>query len=243
MSDITAVFIDDGGVMNDNILRAPEWQRLVGEYFAPRLGGDNMTWIEANRLVFAGLESVLHTGPGEQDYITWFEAYQLRWLREMSTFVGVTVPTDDAQCLKMVWQASDYITHRVRTAYPGVADAIRSLYKKGFSLFTASGQHSRELEGYLKGMGIRECFNTLYGSDLINQGKYSVEFYSCIFKHSGVDPDHALVVDDTLHNLVWAASLGVKTCLISDNPNKDIEVNLIIPVLKDLPAALEKLIS
>lgn len=33
------IFVDDGGVMNDNRLRAPQWRRLLGEFFPPRLGG------------------------------------------------------------------------------------------------------------------------------------------------------------------------------------------------------------
>ncbi len=32
------ILLDDGGVMNDNRLRGEQWQRLVGEFFAPRLG-------------------------------------------------------------------------------------------------------------------------------------------------------------------------------------------------------------
>lgn len=240
MSEITALFIDDGGVMNDNALRAPEWQRLVGEYFTPRLGGDITIWNEANRVVFARLEQILHVGPGEQDYITWFEDYQLRWLRDMVGFVGVTVPGNDAQCLELVWQASDYITQRVRSGYHGVVDAVRRLKRNGFTLFTSSGEHSRELEGYLKGMGIRDYFNTLYGSDIINQGKYSIEFYRRVFDHSGVVPEHALVVDDRLHNLIWAASLGAKTCLVGADPHHGGRVDMFIASLSDLPVALEK---
>jgi hypothetical protein len=33
------VFIDDGGVMNDNNERGLQWHRLVGEYFVPREPG------------------------------------------------------------------------------------------------------------------------------------------------------------------------------------------------------------
>ena len=33
------IFLDDGGVMNDNNTRALQWQRLVSEFFAPLLGG------------------------------------------------------------------------------------------------------------------------------------------------------------------------------------------------------------
>lgn len=51
LSRIEAVFLDDGGVMNGNALRAPQWRRMVGEYFPSRLGGDVAAWAAANREV------------------------------------------------------------------------------------------------------------------------------------------------------------------------------------------------
>ena len=30
------VFLDDGGVMNNNELRGPQWQRLIGDAFSAR---------------------------------------------------------------------------------------------------------------------------------------------------------------------------------------------------------------
>ena len=47
------IFLDDGGVLNDNERRAVEWQRLIGKYLSPRLGGEPLRWAEANRVVFA----------------------------------------------------------------------------------------------------------------------------------------------------------------------------------------------
>ncbi|MCX8212923.1 MAG: hypothetical protein OTJ97_00160 [SAR202 cluster bacterium] len=45
---VTTIFLDDGGVMNDNTLRGREWQRHVGEYLSPRLGGSLQAWGNAN---------------------------------------------------------------------------------------------------------------------------------------------------------------------------------------------------
>ena len=44
------VFLDDGGVMNDNSQRGFQWRRLVGEFFVPLLGGTSEAWVEANRI-------------------------------------------------------------------------------------------------------------------------------------------------------------------------------------------------
>lgn len=238
MPEITTLFIDDGGVMNDNALRGTEWRRLVAEFFVPILGGDDAVWQEANRAVIDAILKLMAVCPEEQDYAAWWDACQVQWLQEMAAFVGVTVPADNAQCLKMACDGISYITERVRSAYPGAAKAIQALRGMGFTLFTASGEHSRELDGYLKGMGIREYFHTLYGPDLVNQGKYSIEYYRLIFAHSGVVPVHALVVDDNPQNLAWAGSLGAATCLVSQSPPPRVKANLIVSSLSDLPTAL-----
>ena len=47
------LFLDDGGVLNDNSLRGPEWLRLIGEFMPARLGGTAEQWASANRVVFS----------------------------------------------------------------------------------------------------------------------------------------------------------------------------------------------
>jgi hypothetical protein len=49
------LFIDDGGVMNDNPVRERQWRQLLGEFFPPLLGGTPAAWAEANRVVMAQL--------------------------------------------------------------------------------------------------------------------------------------------------------------------------------------------
>ena len=205
---ITTLFIDDGGVLNGNALRGPEWRRLVAEFFVPILGGSPAMWEEANLVVIEKLmQEVLTLGPEGKDYMAWWDAYQVRWLKEMAAAVGVATPLDDARCLKLAYESTAYITERVRSAYPGAAKAIRVLRGMGFRLFTASGEHSRELDEYLRGMGIREHFDIVYGPDLVSQGKYSIDYYQRVFAHSGAAPEHSLVVDDNPQNLAWSARL------------------------------------
>ncbi len=43
------LFLDDGGVMNENSLRPEQWARLVGEFFPPILGGTSAEWVDANK--------------------------------------------------------------------------------------------------------------------------------------------------------------------------------------------------
>ena len=100
-------------VMNDNARRGPEWRRLVAEFFVPRLGGDRTAWETANRDVFEDLfKNFVDPGPGDMDYVSWIEEYQKRWLRGMAEAAGVQFSSDDAYCLKLSYEATDYVTRR-----------------------------------------------------------------------------------------------------------------------------------
>src|SRR5689334_9804797 len=89
------IFLDDGGVMNDNRKRGPQWQYLVSEFFVPLLGGTPEAWMEANRSVVNRLlEPVAWQTRllSATDYKSFDRAYQLDWLRGMVELVGVVAP-------------------------------------------------------------------------------------------------------------------------------------------------------
>jgi FMN phosphatase YigB (HAD superfamily) len=211
-----ALFIDDGGVMNANARRGRQWQRLVGQYFAPRLGGASRAWAAANADVanrlFAEYETHFDADPGAS-FLTYWTTYQEAWLSGMCTAVRVALPADRAAWSRLCRDCESFVTRRVRAACPGVVQEVRRLHAAGYVLRTASGERSWELEGYLTGMGVRSCFVALYGVDLVDTAKASQLFYERIFVHAGVPPDGALVVDDSERALDWAADLGARTVL------------------------------
>src|SRR5215211_619367 len=92
------LFLDDGGVMNDNALRGPQWQRLVGEFFPPLLGGTPDRWAEANRIVVTRLWEELPLGETDRvdaAYEAFKRAYALAWLHGMCQEVGVPAPAEE----------------------------------------------------------------------------------------------------------------------------------------------------
>jgi HAD superfamily hydrolase (TIGR01509 family) len=211
---ITAIFLDDGGVMNDNTRRAAGWQRLVGEFLAPRLGGAPGAWGEANQIVFERQwERFLaweHQAVARDEYGDFLGSpeEQERWLREMCEHTGVSAPGRDA-CIKLAGETERYVLPRVHAAYPGAAEAVRELHARGYALHTASGGMSRELDGYLTGMGVRELFTDgLYGPDLVRAMKEGPHYHPRILAHAGVAPEDALIVDDAPHMLERAAAAG-----------------------------------
>ena len=115
--DLT-LFIDDGGVLNDNARRGPEFMRLIAEFFPPRLGGTPEAWSEANRATFrrviAEHEAAI-TAP--EAYLQGYEAYERAWLTAMCEHVGVSPPEGD-ECGALAREAMLYITRRARAAFP-----------------------------------------------------------------------------------------------------------------------------
>jgi HAD superfamily hydrolase (TIGR01509 family) len=213
---LPVLFLDDGGVLNDNAVRAPQWQRLVGEFFAPRLGGEPAAWAEANRVVMddlaarGGWESLMLASTDQADYD---RRYFSMWLPGMCRSVGVSAPSE-VDSLALGFEAEAYIIPRVRSAIPGVVEAVRELWAAGYTLHTASGGSSRLLAMYLETMGLRECFGRLYGPDLIGAFKTGPEYYTRILAAENLTPGEALFLDDSPKVLSWAAAVGARALLV-----------------------------
>ncbi len=215
MQYVTQIFIDDGGVLNDNERRGAEWRRLIGEYLSPRLGGDPTSWSEANRVVFQDqwerFETWNELHSLDEDYVDFFSSGEesLRWLCEMCEHVGVPAPEDAAL---LAGATERYVQSRIRSGYEDAAPGVRALFKGGYTLATASGEQSHELSLYLAALGIRDCFaGRLYGPDLVRAHKASPVYYERILADSGVSPASALVVDDNPKAIAWAAQAGFQT--------------------------------
>ncbi|HEY7348278.1 MAG TPA: HAD family hydrolase [Ktedonobacterales bacterium] len=236
-----AVFLDDGGVMNDSRLRGPQWRRLVAEFFAPRLGGAPEAWAEANS---AFMDALLEPNAWRErlqsarDYQHFDRAYQLDWLKGMCALVGVEAPTDD-ECYELALQAAALITRQVRSAFPGVIEAIRALHQRGYPLHTASGEPSTDLAGYLEAMGVRDCFQRLYGPDLINTFKNGPDYYERLFADAGVDPGETLVLDDSPQAAAWARRAGAHAILVGQASAGQDGVAHHIASLAELPAIIQ----
>jgi FMN phosphatase YigB (HAD superfamily) len=60
-------------------------------------------------------------------------------------------------------------------------------------------------------MGIADCFQQYYGPDLINTAKEGAAYYERIFADVNIEPENAIVVDDSLLALGWASEAGAQT--------------------------------
>ena len=204
------VFLDDGGVLNDNERRAPEWRRLLGEFFAPRFGGTPTAWGDANMVVFGAIWDDWYRAKANGTELgpDWFPKQDERWLSGMFERVGVPVPSDIDGTVRA---SKAHVMEHIDCAFPEAAAAVRAMHDRGVTLHMASGGLSYELAPYLERMGILDRFDRLYGPDLIGTHKTSPRYYERIAEDSGVDLEAAIVVDDNAEPLEWADATGFRT--------------------------------
>jgi HAD superfamily hydrolase (TIGR01509 family) len=243
MSQVECIFLDDGGVLNDNRLRGPQWQRLVGEFFVPRLGGTHEQWANANRTVIDGVFERLTARWQDWDetsdnYHQVFKEYARVWLNSMCAEVGIA-ELDLASQDRLAHEAAGYIEPKVQAAFAGTAEALHELSRQ-YVLFMASTGASWELEMRLGAMGVAKLFRRLYGPDLINVPKTGRRYYQRVFEHAAVDPGKSLVVDDKVEFLEHAAALGAHTVLVCPDATQA-EHEPCISALSELPAFLQNL--
>ncbi len=214
--DITALFFDDGGVLNDNAARGPQWQRLVGEYLEPRLGGTAAAWGLANCLVMERMEAPSEVArqrmrcPDAREY----ERMRLSaWFGAMIAEVGVACPSAE-NVLTLALETTAFVTRQIRSAFPEVVATLAALAARGYVLHTASNEASHELAGYLEGMGVRSYFDRLYGPDLVRVHKTSPLYYQRILTECALQPSQALVIDDNPQAIAYARRVGAQALLV-----------------------------
>ena len=208
---IRALFIDLAGVIIDTSVMPAQWQRLIGEFLGPRLGGDADAWKAANVYAAERMWARLRDPGGTPREVQ--GRLRRLWLREMCEHVGVPVPRNAGAVAE---ETVRWVTERVVAPMPGAVDALRALHRAGYSLYTSTGNPSVDTDGYLRALGVRQLFERTYGIDVVDRWKTSSAFYRAILADSGVDGRDAATVDDSEQRLDWARKAGfARTFLVA----------------------------
>jgi FMN phosphatase YigB (HAD superfamily) len=214
---VEALFVDSAGVLVDISTEVlPRiWQRRVGEYCAPRLGGSLEQWAGANvateRLYLQRYREAAgaDAGRGHAAFRPWADG---QWIREMCALVGVAVPPDAIgfadECVRYVTAGAS------AAAFPDAVTGVRALAARVPRLFTATSQDARQIDGYLRALGIRDLFENTYGGDLVDRFKVNAAFFTAIMADADAAPERSAMVDDNPKYLNWAREAGMRTYLL-----------------------------
>ena len=239
-----AIFFDDGGVLNNNTIRTPQWKAFCGEFFHSRFGGDPEMWGEANQKAMKSLE-VHGMDPKyafwEDDYLAFYTKFKSEWVIKMFEEAGRSVPPK-VEHEKIFDTTVEYVWPKVHSAIPGIIDSIKMLYSKGYVLYTSTGLASSEIKMVLEGMGIKHFFSGFYGPDLINTWKLSPNFFEAIFKDIKLEPKKAIVIEDRPRFIENASKTGasvIQACVTGEFQPK---YPFYVESMHQLPKVIENLI-
>ncbi|KAF9970100.1 hypothetical protein BGZ73_007286 [Actinomortierella ambigua] len=168
------VFLDSGGVINDNYVRGPQWLRCFQDYM-PTLGiAEGVTgqeWAEALYLVMEEERRIdiwdllLKDSKG---YLQFERKYFIYWIQTLARMLQETVipassspkrtvhlpPTDDEQ-LALAKKIHGHCVANIRADIPGACEAILEMRTKlGCKLYTSSSELSTDLYNTFKTLGL-----------------------------------------------------------------------------------------
>jgi FMN phosphatase YigB (HAD superfamily) len=225
MAKITTLFVDKGGVLVNNDELGAQYQRLIAECLPRLLGGRGGEWADANVWAFdrqwARWEAAMRS-PVTMTIREWFDADAANWLYDMCEMVGVERPSEN-DAVRIANDTLRYVRERVGIQVPAIVDRLRSFRDRGLTLHVASGDAHEDLVEYLRTIGVRDVFDRVYGSDLVNVWKSSAAFYRAILADTGVEPANAVVVDDSERAIEWAAEAGLRGVLVRRRADQSFE--------------------
>jgi HAD superfamily hydrolase (TIGR01509 family) len=164
-------------------------------------------------------------------------------MAKLFELMGIPLPALQEQ-YKVAQEADEWISCRLKSAFPGAIETVHSLKEQGYLLYTASGGASWQIRGFLTGMGIVDCFEELYGADLVNTMKSNPLFYKRIFEQTGIQANRAIIVDDHLANIERATVVGATAVLVSPSGKTRNENGILsIPRLDGLPQLLSEVLQ
>lgn len=239
-----AIFFDDGGVLNDNDIRGPQWSAFCGEFFHSKFGGDPKVWGEANRKITTSLATSFwgDTKVISQDYIMFYANYKSEWVKQMFEEYGRSVPPKKDR--ERIFDTTiEYVWPKIHSAIPGIVECVKELFSKGFLLYTSTGLHSKEIKMVLEGMGIKQFFSEFFGPDLINTRKRNPKFFDHIFKKVSIDSSKAIVIEDNPEFIGYALKTGaqvIQACVTGEYPP---QFPLYVENMHELPNIIENLIK
>ena len=235
---LAACFLDVDGVITDFEYLPAQWDRFIGDVLARELGREPEDWGRANRAVFPGVWARNQEWGADPAVRQRREAIEI--IAAMCERLEITTPSEVRS--EELWREVEVDVAEHGTAiFPGARAAIEALASR-WALHTATGNPSRRVEAYFRGMEVLGLLGVPAGPDLVGVWKQAPEFYDRTFALAGVDAGQAVVVDDAPGQLELAASRGAHTILVDATQEEDASAfDAAVRVIDEVPAAVEAL--
>jgi len=129
--------------------------------------------------------------------------------------------------------------------YPGVSECLENLDGRSLSVLTNKPvRFSREI---LKGLGIADCFQFVYGGNSFEKKKPDPIGVNTLLQHFSAAPRDAMVVGDSIVDVQTARNAGTWACGVTYGLGSaqlpDSPPDLLLDNLAELPPILDGIIS
>lgn len=129
--------------------------------------------------------------------------------------------------------------------YPGVREGLDYLTGAGYKLGCVTNKAAAFTEPLLKDMGIYDCFSIVVSGDTVSKKKPDPMplLHACAF--FGVDPQHALMVGDSMSDVKAARAAGFQIVCLTYGYNHGIDIresqpDAVIDSMAELQGLLEQ---
>jgi phosphoglycolate phosphatase len=142
---------------------------------------------------------------------------------------------------------ADYEPRSAETTrpWPGVEDALAELRRRGLSLAVCTNKPSRATEEVLGALGLTRFFDIVVGADDAPALKPDPAHVAVILTRLGLRPQQAVMVGDSINDVLSAKAAGVATVVVSFGYARgaatELGADLVIDHFAELPAALDRL--
>lgn len=124
---------------------------------------------------------------------------------------------------------------------PGVQDAVRILYERGYRLAVASSSALAYIEFVTDRLGIRENFDALCTGQAVAHPKPAPDIFLATADALGASPEECLVIEDSRNGCVAAQSAGM-ACWGFRNPSSgDQDLSTAAWIFEDFPTMVNHL--
>ncbi|KAF9953458.1 hypothetical protein BGZ70_000245 [Mortierella alpina] len=237
-----AIFLDSGGVINDNSRRAPQWVYHLEQYMpTTRLGGPGKLWGEANAILsdqlFGSEDRLWDKFIAEsEDFKSFYRTYCLYWMNGTIGLVNDFLRREHEQNIALQDQvAGSTEKEPLQLAYPETEAELIEIAHNAHLYCTALVQ--ADYPGAVEAI-MRLKFEQ--GFDMYTCSGEAANELELTFRTLGISTLSPSAAASTEHILAWAKIHGARTVLISDKNRKGKEMMIEVEEVDEENGKLKK---
>ena len=120
----------------------------------------------------------------------------------------------------------------------GLEDLLKYLKSQNILVAVASSSKSAVIESHLKSTGLRSYYDFIVGGDQIHHGKPNPEIFLKAVEHFNIQPEEALVLEDSKNGILAAHAGHMPVICIPDLVEHDADITALtwhtLPSLRDV---------